>query len=124
MVGKSPSFFSRTLGIRYQKLAVYEKELIGLAKGIRHWRPYPYLSARLFKVRTDHFGLKSLLDKIRPMQEPNERALQAALPFFTHGLRARDRRRRTVFSFSTGANLSLVGEAGFEFILYDTYALH
>jgi hypothetical protein len=37
------------------------RELIGLVKAVRHWRPY--LWARSFVVRTDHFALKYLLDQ-------------------------------------------------------------
>jgi hypothetical protein len=37
------------------------RELIGLIKVVRHW--HPYLWARPFVVRTDHFALKYLLDQ-------------------------------------------------------------
>ena len=35
--------------------------MIGLVKAVKHWRPY--LWARSFTVRTDHFALKYLLDQ-------------------------------------------------------------
>jgi hypothetical protein len=55
------TFFSRPVAPRHQSLAAYERELIGLVLAIRHWRPY--LWARRFVVRTDHFSLKYLLDQ-------------------------------------------------------------
>jgi len=55
------AFFSRAVAPHHAKLAAYEHELIGLVKAVRHWRPY--LWARSFTVRTDHFALKYLLDQ-------------------------------------------------------------
>jgi hypothetical protein len=55
------AFFSRAIAPHHAKLAVYERELIGLVKAVRHWRPY--LWTRPFVVRTDHFSLKYLLDQ-------------------------------------------------------------
>jgi hypothetical protein len=55
------AFFSRPFGARHLKLAVYERELIGLVQAVRHWRPY--LWGRQFLVRTDHYSLKYLLDQ-------------------------------------------------------------
>jgi len=46
---------------QHAKLAAYERELIGLVKAVRFWRPY--LWARPFIVRTDHYALKFLLDQ-------------------------------------------------------------
>jgi hypothetical protein len=60
--GEGPlAFFSRAMQPHHAKLAAYERELIGLVKAVRHWRPY--LWTRLFVVRTDHFSLKYLLDQ-------------------------------------------------------------
>ncbi|KAG6528588.1 hypothetical protein ZIOFF_010767 [Zingiber officinale] len=56
--GRPIAFFSR-LAQRHKKLPAYEKELIGLAKSIRHWRAY--LWGHKFLVRTDHYSLKFLL---------------------------------------------------------------
>ncbi|KAG6521619.1 hypothetical protein ZIOFF_018744 [Zingiber officinale] len=38
--GRPIAVFNRPLAQRYKKLPAYEKELIGLAKAIRHWRAY------------------------------------------------------------------------------------
>ena len=46
---------------QHAKLAAYERELIGLVKAVRHWRPYVW--ARPFTIRTNHFALKFLLDQ-------------------------------------------------------------
>jgi hypothetical protein len=45
----------------HQKLSAYERELIGLVKAVRHWRPY--LWGRPLTVRTDHYSLKFILDQ-------------------------------------------------------------
>ena len=34
------AFFSRAVAPQHAKLAAYERELIGLVKAVRHWRPY------------------------------------------------------------------------------------
>ncbi|XP_019098243.1 PREDICTED: uncharacterized protein LOC109131577 [Camelina sativa] len=53
--------FSRQLAARHHKLAAYERELIGLAKVVIHWRSY--LWGRRFLIRTDHYCLKFLLEQ-------------------------------------------------------------
>jgi hypothetical protein len=53
------AFFSRVISPHHAKLAVYERELIGLVKAVRHWRPY--LWTRSFIVPTNHYNLKYLL---------------------------------------------------------------
>jgi hypothetical protein len=55
------AFYSRPVASQHAKLAAYERELIGLVKAVRHWRPY--LWSRSFVVRTDHYALKFLLDQ-------------------------------------------------------------
>jgi hypothetical protein len=57
----SIAFFSRQVAPQHAKLAAYERELIGLVKGVRHWCAYLWTSE--FVVRTDHFSLKHLLDQ-------------------------------------------------------------
>jgi hypothetical protein len=54
------AYFSRPFAARHLKLAVYEREVIGLVQAVRHWQPY--LWERAFLVRTDHYSLKFLLD--------------------------------------------------------------
>jgi hypothetical protein len=55
------AFFSRVVAPHHAKLAAYERELIGLGKAVRLWRPY--LWTRPFVVHTDHFSIKYLLDQ-------------------------------------------------------------
>ena len=59
--GHPIAFFSRKLAERHHKLAAYERELIGLAKAVTHWRPY--LWGHKFSIKTDHFSLKFLLEQ-------------------------------------------------------------
>jgi hypothetical protein len=59
--GHTIAFFSRPIAPRHRALAAYERELIGLVHAIRHWRSY--LWGRRFLVKTDHYGLKYLLDQ-------------------------------------------------------------
>jgi hypothetical protein len=59
--GHPIAFFSRPVAPRHRALAAYERELIGLVHAIRHWRPY--LWGQRFLVKTDHYGLKYLLDQ-------------------------------------------------------------
>jgi len=55
------AFFSRAVAPHHAKLLAYERELIGLIKAVRHWRPY--LWGRAFTMRTDHWSLKFILDQ-------------------------------------------------------------
>jgi len=55
------AFFRRPVAPQHAKLPAYERELIGLVKADRHWRPH--LWGRPFTVRTDHWSLKFLLDQ-------------------------------------------------------------
>jgi hypothetical protein len=59
--GHPITFFSRPVAPRHRALAAYERELIGLVHGVRHWRAY--LWGRHFTVKTDHYSLKYLLDQ-------------------------------------------------------------
>ena len=58
--GHPIAYFSRPWASRHLKYPAYEKELIGLAKAVVHWRPY--LWGNHFIVRTNHYSLKYLLD--------------------------------------------------------------
>jgi hypothetical protein len=46
------AFFSRMIAHRY------ERELIGLVKTVKHWRPY--LWGRTFLIRSDHYSLNTI----------------------------------------------------------------
>lgn len=59
--GRPLAYFSCVVASHHAKLAAYKRELIGLVKAIRHWRPY--LWARAFIVRTNHYSLKFILDQ-------------------------------------------------------------
>jgi hypothetical protein len=48
------AFFSWAVAVHHAKLPAYERELIGLVKVVRHWRPYVW--GRFFLVRTDHLA--------------------------------------------------------------------
>lgn len=73
---KQPSycFFSRQLAERHHKLAAYERELIGLAKALQHWRPY--LWGRAFLIYTDHYSLNYLLEQRITTSPPNNTGLR------------------------------------------------
>ncbi|KAG6490402.1 hypothetical protein ZIOFF_051698 [Zingiber officinale] len=60
-LGHPIAFFSRKIAEHHLKLAAYERELIGLAKVVIHWRSY--LWGRHFLIRTDHYSLKHLLEQ-------------------------------------------------------------
>ncbi|XP_068657870.1 uncharacterized protein [Aristolochia californica] len=59
--GNPIAYFNRQLAIHLHKLEAYERELIGLAKAIQHWRPY--LWGHQFHIRTNHCSLKYLLEQ-------------------------------------------------------------
>lgn len=63
------AFFSRKLADRHLKLPAYERELIGLARAVQHWRPY--LWGRPFVIKIDHYSLKYLLEQrlVTPPQQ-------------------------------------------------------
>jgi len=55
------AFFSRAIAPYHAKLPAYERELIGLVKAVKNWRPY--LWGRAFTVCMDHYSLKFILDQ-------------------------------------------------------------
>jgi hypothetical protein len=55
------AFYSQPVAPQHSKLAAYERELIGLVKPVRHWRPCLWMCS--FIVCTDHYALKFLLDQ-------------------------------------------------------------
>ncbi|KAL4579110.1 hypothetical protein LXL04_015245 [Taraxacum kok-saghyz] len=84
--GHPVAFFSRKLADRHHKLPAYERELIGLAKAVAHWRPY--LWGRHFRIKTDHYSLKFLLDQ-RLTSSPQQHWVSKLLGFdFTVEYRA------------------------------------
>lgn len=59
--GHPIAFFNRKLVERHLKLHIYERELIGWAQAVQHWRPY--LWGHPFIIKTDHYSLKFLLEQ-------------------------------------------------------------
>ncbi|GJW07538.1 reverse transcriptase [Tanacetum coccineum] len=59
--GHPVAFLSKTLAPRHQSLFAYEKELLAVVVALQKWRGY--LLDRHFKIRTDHFSLKYVLDQ-------------------------------------------------------------
>ena len=59
--GHPISFLSKTLAPKHQSLSAYEKELLAVVLALQKWRGY--LLDRHFKIRTDHFSLKYVLDQ-------------------------------------------------------------
>ncbi|GJU26094.1 putative mitochondrial protein [Tanacetum coccineum] len=54
------AYLSKTLAPKHQSLSTYEKELLAMVLALQKWRVY--LLDRHFKIRTDHFSLKYVLD--------------------------------------------------------------
>ena len=63
------AFHSQALKGKSIHLSTYEKELLGLAKAVKKWRPY--LLGKPFVIKTDHQSLKHLLEQSigTPMQQ-------------------------------------------------------
>ena len=59
--GKPIAFYSKALAPKHQILSVYEKEMMAILAAVKKWSAY--LIGRHFKIRTDHFSLKFLLDQ-------------------------------------------------------------
>ncbi|CAH9096328.1 unnamed protein product [Cuscuta epithymum] len=76
--GHPIAYFSRKIADRHIKLAAYERELIGLAKAVTHWRPY--LWGQQFLIRTDHSSLKYLLEQ-RLTTSPQQHWLSKLMGF-------------------------------------------
>jgi hypothetical protein len=55
------AFFNRVVAAHHANILVYERELIGLVKVVRHWRPY--LWGCFFLAHTNHFSLNFILDQ-------------------------------------------------------------
>ncbi|GKC10965.1 putative mitochondrial protein [Tanacetum coccineum] len=59
--GHPIAFLSKTLSPKHQTMSTYEKELLALLLALDRWRGY--LLGNNFKIKTDHFNLKYLLDQ-------------------------------------------------------------
>lgn len=63
------AFFSKSLADRSLSKSAYERDMMGLALAVQHWRPY--LLGRKFVVRMDYRSLKHLLHQkiVTPAQQ-------------------------------------------------------
>ncbi|GJS25500.1 retrotransposon-related protein [Tanacetum coccineum] len=59
--GHPIAYLSKTLAPKHQSLSTYEKEFMAVVLALEKWRGY--LLDRHFKIKTDHFSLKYLLDQ-------------------------------------------------------------
>ncbi|GJZ81438.1 transposon ty3-I gag-pol polyprotein [Tanacetum coccineum] len=55
------AYYSKSLATRHLTLSTYEKELLAVIQALNKWRGY--LLDRHFKIKTDHFSLKYLLEQ-------------------------------------------------------------
>ncbi|GJX79204.1 putative mitochondrial protein [Tanacetum coccineum] len=60
--GHRIAYLSKTLSPKHQVLSTYEKEFLAVLQALEKWRGY--LLDRHFKIKTDHFSLKYLLDQM------------------------------------------------------------
>ncbi|XP_068666470.1 uncharacterized protein [Aristolochia californica] len=72
------AYFRHQLALHHHKLPPYKRELIGLAKAVRHWRPY--LWGHFSIIHTDHYSLKFLLDQ-RISTSPQQHWLSKLMGF-------------------------------------------
>ncbi|GJY09808.1 reverse transcriptase [Tanacetum coccineum] len=59
--GHPIDFLSKTLSAKHHLMSTYEKEFLAIVYALEKWRGY--LLDRHFKIKTDHFSLKYLLDE-------------------------------------------------------------
>ncbi|GKA80245.1 retrotransposon-related protein [Tanacetum coccineum] len=59
--GHPIAYLSKTLAPKHQALSTYEKEFLAVLMALEKWRSY--LLDRHFKIKTDHFSLKYLLNQ-------------------------------------------------------------
>lgn len=55
--GHPLAYLSKTLAVKHQSLSTYEKEFLAVVAALEKWKGY--LMDRHFKIKTDHFSLKS-----------------------------------------------------------------
>ena len=73
--GKHPlAFFIKSLGPRWQKLSVYEKELLAVVQAVQKWEQY--LCGQPFIIITDKKSLKWLLERKISSSFPTILAIQ------------------------------------------------
>ncbi|GKB74012.1 transposon ty3-G gag-pol polyprotein, partial [Tanacetum coccineum] len=59
--GHPTAYWSKTLSTKHQALSTYEKDFLAVVAALDKWKGY--LLDRHFKIRTDHFSLKYLLNQ-------------------------------------------------------------
>ena len=67
--GRPISYLSKALSPKNLGLSTYEKKMLAVVFAVQKWRPY--LLGKHFKVITDHFSLKYMLEQriSTPMQQ-------------------------------------------------------
>ena len=59
--GHPLAYLSKALSLKHQALSTYEKEFLAVIMALEKWKGY--LMDRHFKIKTDHFSLKYLLNQ-------------------------------------------------------------
>lgn len=67
--GKPIAFFSKALGVKYQALSIYDKEMMAVLLAVK--KRHSYVVGRPFVIKTDHQSLKFLSEQqaITPYQQ-------------------------------------------------------
>ena len=74
------SNLSKVLSLKSLGLSAYEKEMLAIVFAVQKWRPY--LLRKHFKVVTDHFSLKYMLEqRMSRLHESTENAMVMAISF-------------------------------------------
>ncbi|XP_021766248.1 uncharacterized protein LOC110730736 [Chenopodium quinoa] len=100
------AFISRSLGSKWQKLSVYEKELLAMVFAVQKWEQY--LTGSHFLVKTDQKSLKWLLQQ--KISTPFQQFWLSKLMGFDYEIQFRVGKENTVFdalSRVTGAEILL-----------------
>ena len=63
------AYLSKSLSPKHLSMPIYEKEMMAVVYAVQKW--HPYLIGRHFKIYTDHFSLKYMLNQCisTPMQQ-------------------------------------------------------
>nr|GEU75717.1 hypothetical protein [Tanacetum cinerariifolium] len=59
--GHPLAYLNKTLSVKHQSLSTYEKEFMAVVAALEKWKRY--LLDRHFKIKTDHFSLKYMLNQ-------------------------------------------------------------